>query len=394
MSVLCGRIANVAFSLTTRHRPELANQPVALIGPDGEVCGGSPSAYQLGIRAGMNPRQAKLRCPAVHLLEADRQACQAVQDAFLAELGQWALPVEVLGLGMAYVDLHAVTTEKQEATHLAADLGRRVRQQLGTDLQPSLGWDHSKFCARAAAYRTLAGRVKLVAKEEEVSFLAPLPISLLPLPPLHLQRLRWLGITTLGQFAALPAGAVWQQFGKAGQLAHRWAQGRDNRPVRDMLHTAWTPLDVEFETPTAQLAPVVDALMAALHPYLDTWAADLQGCTRLRVALHFANRERRTLDLDWIEPVSQPARLRSRLTHQLSGLNWPAALDRLVVSQAVTAELPPMQMTLFAEVDEEAATPAEVAEPLRQRYGPIFLRGSVVDAAHPVDERRIAVAAR
>jgi hypothetical protein len=35
----------------------------------------------------------------------------------------------------------------------------------------------------------------------------------------------------LGQYAALPPSAVLQQFGKAGRLAQRFAQGKDDRPV-------------------------------------------------------------------------------------------------------------------------------------------------------------------
>lgn len=379
------------FSLATRHQPGLAGQPIVLIGREGEVCDLSVSAYQAGIRVGMNPRQAKMRCPAINIVEATLDECHAVQDAFLVELTRWELPVEAHGMGMAYVDLHEITTEKKEVAGLAADLGRRLRQVLGNDLQPSLGWDHSKFCARAAAYGARPGRMKLVAQEDEVRFLSPLPISYLPLPALDLQRLQWLGIKTLGEFAALPAGAVWQQFGKRGQLAHRWARGRDNRPVQDMTHAGWTPLAIEFETPTRLLPMVVDGLMARLQPSLASWAEELRGCTRLRLELHFINRERRVLDLNWLSPVAAPARLRLHVTNQLAGLNWPGALDRVVVIQVATAELPVLQLSLFDEPLVESVTLGEVVEPLRQRYGSMFLCGTVVDENHPVDERRIAL---
>jgi protein ImuB len=343
------------------------------------------------VQLGTNVRQAQMRCPELIVLDADLAECQAAQDAYLAELVQWELPVEAHGMGMAYVDLHTITTKKQEVTGLAAELGRRVRCALGDDLQPALGWDHSKFCARAAAYQTPAGRMKLVAKEDEATFLAPLPTTLLPLPSLDLQRLHWLGIDTLGHFALLPASAVWQQFGKPGQLAQRWAQGRDNRPVRNMLHAAWTPVEVEFETPVAQLGPVVEALMTKLQTSLDEWSAELQGCTRLRLELYFINRERRVLELVWLEPVSHAARLRLHLANQMAGLHWPAALDRAVVTQAVTAELPALQLALFAEPVIEPATLVEVAAPLQHRYGSIFVRGTVTDASHVVDERRLAM---
>lgn len=379
----------MALALAARRHPHLLHQPAALLSRDEEVCGLSTPAYQAGVRMGMSARQAQMRCPELTMLEADGAACRHAQDAFVAELRAWELPVEAHGMGMAYVDLHAISTHKEEVTGLAADVGRRVRRALGEDLAPSLGWDHSKFCARAAAYETQPGRMKLVAKEDEVKFLAPLPIYLLPLPALDLQRLGWLGITTVGQFAALPAGAVRQQFGRAGQLAQRWAQGRDNRPVRDTRSMAWSPLEVAFETPVATLPLVMDALMATLQPHLAVWAAELRGCTRLRLELYFANHERRALGLDWIEPVTHSARLRQHIANQLAGLNWPGALDRVVVTETQTGELPSLQLSLFDEPVVEAVTLEDVVAPLKARYGAIFLRRSVVDASHPVDERRV-----
>lgn len=389
MSVLCGRVPNVALALAARHEPELLQKAVAVMGGDDDICDLSAPAYQSGVRVGMNARQAKMRCADVTILEAKLDECHDVQDEFLAELRQWELPTEAHGLGMAYVDLQGIVINKKDAMGLVSDLGRRVRERLGGDLQPSLGWDHSKFCSRAAAYHTQPGRMKLVSKEDEVSFLAPLPISYLPLPAYHLQRLRWLGITTLGQFAALKAGAVLQQFGKPGQLAQRWAQGRDNRPVRNMLDAGWSPLEIEFETPTELLPLVMDSLMAKLQPCLEAWAEELRGCNRLRFELFFVNGERRVLDLNWIAPVAQAMRLRPHITNQFAALNWPTALDRLVVVQAATAELHAMQLSLFEEPIVECATLEEIVEPLKRRYGAIFLRGAVVDEAHPVDERRV-----
>lgn len=389
MSVLCSRIPDVALTLALRRQPGIMDRPVALLGRDEAVLAVSAAARQMGVQTGMAARQAQLRSPDITLLPADLEACRAVQDAFLAELAEWELPVEPHGLGMAYVDLHLVSTQRNDVQGLAGDLGRRLRRALGDELQPALGWDHSKFCARSAACYTAPGRMKLVAQEDEARFLAPLAVALLPLSPLDLRRLHWLEINTLGQFAALPAAAVRQQFGRQGQLAQRWAQGRDNRPVRRMYPAAWRALEVALETPTTLLPPVVDGAMAALQPNLEAWAAELQGCTKLQLELHFTNRERRTLDLTWLEPVRRPARLRAHLANQLALLPWPAALDRLVITQAQTAELPALQMTLFAEADGEEATIDEVAETLKARYGAIFRRGLLADATHPVPWRRI-----
>jgi hypothetical protein len=154
------------------------------------------------------------------------------------------------------------------------------------------------------------------------------------------------------------------------------------------LQATWDAREVEFETPVEQLETAVEGLMTKLQPSLAAWAVELRGCTRLRLELCFANYERRVLDLVWIEPVGQAARLRLHVTNQLAGLHWPAALDRILITHATTAELTTLQMSLFAEPTVEPATLDEVAELLRKRYGTIFLRGVVTDASHSVDERR------
>jgi nucleotidyltransferase/DNA polymerase involved in DNA repair len=236
MSILCCHVPNFALTLTYRHHPTLVGQPLALLGPDEQVCAASPLARQAGVRLAMTPRQAQLRCPDLLLRPLDLAQCQAGQDAFLSALGQWELPVETQSWGLAYIDLHSLTKQQDDVQTLSAELGRRVRKTLGDDLQPALGWDSSKFTCRAAAHTVPPGRMRLVAKQHEKLFLNPLPITLLPLPYVALQQLHWLGIDTLGQFASLPATAVWQRFGPPGRVAQRWAKGLDDRPIRPTLH--------------------------------------------------------------------------------------------------------------------------------------------------------------
>src|SRR5579875_1694133 len=67
-----------------------------------------------------------------------------------------------------------------------------------------LGIGPNKFVARAAA---LAGGRRVIATQREARrFLAPLPLTLLELDPHLLERLHLLGITSLGDLAALPHG--------------------------------------------------------------------------------------------------------------------------------------------------------------------------------------------
>src|SRR5690606_17184017 len=214
-------------------------------------------------------------CPEVLLRSLDAGASQAEQAAFLAAAAQWELPVEPQEWGVAYVDLHSVGATSTAVRPLAVELGQRVRAAFGDAMQPALGWDSGKFTARAAAVQAAPGRVRLVDKADEARFLDPLPITLLPLPRPHLQQLHWLGVRTLGQFAALPPAAVWQRFGTAGKLAHRWAQGRDDRAVQPGVAAVPEVTAVSIDPPSGLLRPVLDGLMATLQPALARWAKEL-----------------------------------------------------------------------------------------------------------------------
>jgi protein ImuB len=392
MSVLCCRIADFPLALAYRHHPHLRGLPLALVGPDDAVAAASPAARRCGVSAAMCPRQAQMRCPDIRLHPLDLAGCQDEQQAWLGTLAEWGLPVEAQGWGFAYIDMHTVAAHAPAVQPLAVDLGRRLRQQLGDDLQPALGWDSGKFTSRAAAVLTQPGRLRLVGAAEEVRFLAPLPISLLPLPPPALQQLHWLGIRTLGHYAKLPRAAVWQRFGQAGKLAQQWAAGHDTRPVRNTVQASGELLDVDLEAPTDLLPVVVEALMAALRPPLESMAAHLEGCSRLRLTLHFVEDSARTLDLAFVEPVSQPERLQIALTQRLLALSWPAELSRILIGPIERAELAAHQPVLFPDLETPGSRGRnplmEIAHQLANRYGPLFFRGEVVNANHPLPSRR------
>ena len=71
--------------------------------------------------------------------------------------------------------------------------------------------------------------------------------------------LKRLGLGTLGDFAALPAGDVASRFGDAGECAHRLARGLDARPLAVSPPPADLSVVQEFDPPEARAEPVVFA---------------------------------------------------------------------------------------------------------------------------------------
>jgi len=405
MSVLCCRIPDFLLNLACHSQDaapeELQRRPLALlagsVGAGEHVCAVSPAARQSGVRIDMSPRQAQMRCPDIEFRPLNSEVSRQEQGAFLSTLAEWQLPVEAQSWGLAYIDLHGVAAYAQEVQPLAADLGRRVRQQMSRRLQPALGWDSGKFTARAAAAYTMPGRMRLVGKTDEVRFLSPLSVTLLPLPSPALQQLHWLGIRTLGQFAALPPAGVWQRFGPQGRLAQSWARGHDDRPVQRSVQEPAPALDIDLDPPSALLPPVVEAAMHALDPHLQALYERMEGCRRLHLDLRFIDGNLRRDEITFIDPCSRAqepsgrgwARLRDALTHRLQTPAWPAELERMSIAILETAELPAQQLSLFPQELEPSAPLQTLVQKLASRYGSPFFKGEIPQARHPLAERRI-----
>ncbi len=278
MSVLFCRVPEFLIAPVVRAQPALAHAPLGLLGEDERVWAASPLARECGVHVGMRARQARMRCPDLLLRPLDNRASEAEQQTFLAQMARWELPVEEHGWGAAWVDLHSVATRAPDVRPLAAELGRRVRSAMGAERQPALGWDSSKFTARAASSCAASGTMRMVGKAEESRFLSPLPVTLLPLPEEAQQQLRWLGIRTLGQYAALPATAVWQRYGPMGKLAQRWAQGKDNRPVAAGAPRCPPPLPLTLIPLPTRLGACWPTLRWRWRPRCRRWAQSWQGC--------------------------------------------------------------------------------------------------------------------
>lgn len=359
-----------------------------MLGPDERLWAVSSEAQHCGVQPRQRPDQAKLYCPEILVRPLDLSGCQAEQDALVATAARWELPVEALTWGMLYIDLQSIAQETRTAQPLAVELGQRVRALCGATMQPALGWDSGKFTAHAAAMQTAPGRVRLVAQADEVRFLTPLPVTLLPLPADHLQQLYWLGVRTLGQFAALPAAAVWQRFGAAGRLAHRWAQGKDDRPVCGSGQQSATPITVTIDPSSGLLRPVVEAVMSSLRPALARWAMALVGLRRLRLALDFQVAAEQSMDLTFVEAASQPERVQAALIQTLGAQPWPGQVQAVRWQALETGSLTVCQPTLFDEPSTDLATPDAAADILSGRYGAYLFRSELPKPGHPIAERR------
>lgn len=394
MSVLYCSIPHFAAALARRDQPALGDRPLVLIGPWGRVLCVSAGAAVYGVATGMTARAAEIRCPEARLLEADVTRCRAEGEVLFQVLEQASPRVEPHGLGAAYVGLGdpsatARSRDRAAAIALCREIGQVVRRELGEALQPALGWDKSKFTAQAAALRTHPGRLRAVDGVREQEFLRPLPVALLPLAEDARQRLLFLGLRTLGQYAALPRAAVYQQFGRAGLMAHRCAQGQDDRPVVPRWQAPQLSAGAEFEMPLSERDPLMAALANLVSPLLAGLRGNLQACGQVQLVVQFDDGSSQERERNFLFPISEEDRMLRVLEQLLDRMRWPAGATGAAVTLAQIQDTAVEQLPLFPLEDQQASKLREVQSYLASRFGPNVLRRAVLaQSGAPLPEWR------
>ena len=355
-----------AFDLRAalRLRPGLQLAPAALAplpGTEPLIGSVTAAAQAQGVRPGLRLGEALALCPSLELVEQDPAGAEHAWEGILRRLEDAGFAVEPVEAGTVYFNTRGV---ERLYGGLEPAL-RRALAAVGTVWDARAGAAERRFAALAAANVARPGQALIVSDDRTRSFLAPLPLTLLPLERERYEQLEELGIRTIGQLAGLPGSAVAERLGPAGRRAWSLAgAGGDEQDGRVRPRRPATALHETLEFPEAVgndltlrrgLAVLVDRLLArperAGRPprKVAVWARLVGGASW-----------RRTVTLR--EPTADPVRLRSALSSKLSELPAPALKLRLEVCEL--AEHTGEQLELVAAAGE--VTKGRLREGLRQ----------------------------
>jgi DNA polymerase-4 len=218
--------------------PTLMGRPFAVGGrPEsrGVVASCSYPARRLGIHSAMPMSQAVRLCPGLIIVPARHGAYSAVSRQVMGLLHALTPLVEQISIDEAFLD---VSDRAEPAEQLARELQARIRSELR--LPCSLGVASNKLVAKIANNEGKAqasgdgppNAIKVVAPGQEAAFLDPLPCDALwGVGPKTAERLRELGIETIGDLVRWPEADLLRRFGKNGYDFARHARGLDDRPV-------------------------------------------------------------------------------------------------------------------------------------------------------------------
>jgi DNA polymerase-4 len=214
--------------------PELRSKPLVVGGDPhgrGVVATANYEARKYGIRSAMSAAEALRRCPQAVFVRP-RMRVYADYSREVWDVVRSVVPaVERTGIDEGYLDLTPDAADFVRARAVAEAVQTAVRGS--TSLSCSLGVAASKVVAKIASDRRKPGGITVVPAGREAAFLAPFDIRLLPgIGPRTEERLRGLGISTLGAFAEVGDAELRTLLpGKVGRVLRDRARGIDPRGV-------------------------------------------------------------------------------------------------------------------------------------------------------------------
>ncbi|MFE0457802.1 DNA polymerase Y family protein [Kitasatospora sp. NPDC058965] len=244
------------------------------------VLAASGAARAAGVRRGQKLRSAQAVVEDLEVFErqADEEAksFEPVADAVAA----LAAHLEVLRPGVL-----AIPARGPARFHGGEEpLAERV-----VDAVEALGHVCHVGIADGLFAAQLAARAAVVVPPgDSARFLAAVPVTELGDGKLTGLLVR-LGIQTLGQFGALPAGSVADRFGTDGVAAHRLARGLEARPVVARPPGLDLAVEERFEQPYLQAEPLVFAARALAERLHEQLAAAGLACERVEVEVECAD---------------------------------------------------------------------------------------------------------
>jgi nucleotidyltransferase/DNA polymerase involved in DNA repair len=358
--IACLLIPGFELRTALRKQPGLALRPAALApaaGSEPLIGPVTAEAERVGVRPGMRLGEALATCPQLLLVDPDPAAAERDWEEIVRSLEDAGFSVESAALGTAYFETRGV---ERLYGGLEPAL-RRALTAVGQQWDARLGAAGRRFAALAAASVAKPGQLLVVRDEEVGQFLAPLPLTLLPLERQRSDELESLGVRRLGQLAGLPGGAVAERLGPDGRRAWSLARGGASARVRGRRPPAELAESLEFPEAIGNELTLRRALGALVETALSRPERRDRFVRKVALSARLVGGGSWRRSLTLREPSAEADRIRVALAPRLSEL--PAPVLELRIELVELTEPTGRQLELLAAGAEDRT---RLSEGLRQ----------------------------
>src|SRR3989475_3029767 len=340
-------------SVHQRDQPSLRGQPVAVAGRSRRavVMGASYEARTHGVHSAMPIQEALTLCPHLVVVPPDHARYRESSRQVHAIFRRYTSPerIEAVALDEAYLD---VTARTRHGTSAPEEVARRIKYAIHTEvgLTASVGVATSKLVAKVAGASRKPDGLVLVNPGNEADFLAPLQVGVLPgLGPKTEERLRLMGVRTVGDLANHETQRLIQALGPGGAMLQRLADGRDRSPVDGSRPAKTLSAETTFERDVSDVGQLESALRELVDRVAERLRADGVRARTVYVKLKLPDFRQGSRQVSRTSPTDDPdaifraARTALEKSHVESR---PVRLIGVGLSGLVHPQ-PDLQLTLF-----------------------------------------------
>ena len=369
-------------SVEQARRPALVGRPVVVGGRAehrGVVSTCSYEARACGVRTAMPMAQAQRLCPQAAFLPVDMQTYVAVHEALLELFRRFTDLVEPVSMDEAFLDVSGSRRLFGTPAEIAGRLQGLIRAE--HNLSCSIGSGPTKLLAKLAANLKKPGGITTLSEADVGGRLRQLPVGELPgIGPVREERLRSLGITTVGHLQDASPAFLEATIGTGASALGELALGGDSSPVRTG-HAP--PKSVGHEVTFAADTSDPKLLQATLFDLADRVVAELRGegylartvVLKLRYESFHTITRRATLP----RPMRSTRPVYETALALLGGLDLEGRKVRLLGVSVSNLSSQALQLTLEDPWREVALD--EAIDRARAKYGLRSLRPAATDLA-------------
>ena len=292
-------------SVEKRDHPEWRDLPLIVGGGTrGVVSTCCYIARIYGVRSAMPMFKAKQLCPQAVVVPPDMRKYAAASRQIRAMMEALTPLMQMQSIDEAVLDLSGTQSLHHAPPAIVLNrLARRVEAELGITI--SIGLGPNRLLAKLAAERGKP-RGFFVFGDEAAGVLAPESVRILPgIGPAQAKRLEAIGITTIGQLAALDDRAALRLGDEGPSLAAR-ARGEDTRRVNPERDTKSISAETTFSTDLRDLARLESELWRLCEKLGRRLAAEHQAAAGLVLKLKTAAFQARTRSQRLPNPTQLP----------------------------------------------------------------------------------------
>jgi len=357
------------------HDPSLKGKPFAVGGradQRGVVASCSYAARMHGVRSAMPMGRALQLCPDLIVVSSRHGNYSEVSRRVMKTIEITPF-IERISIDEAFIDVTGLPEPMEE---IAQDLQHKVNTQC--HLPISIGGASNKLVAKIANDWGKTQKhdpeppntITIIPPGEEAEFLAPLSLqSLWGVGPKTAEKLKGVGISTIGEIAKTPDTTLEMLFGRFGPDLRKRAMGIDNRPIKMEHETKSVSNEVTFSKNLLNEDQLLQTLRSLSEQVGHRLRKKSIAGSTIQIKLRWADFTTITRQTT----ITSPTNLDQEIFATASSLfkkNWPKGKPvRLVGVGVSNLGQPAHQLSLWDDDYQKEAKLINAVDELREKFG-------------------------